>query len=178
MPCVLNTGVTLDCRTSLGGVKSVYIGSTTGQAITISGEANGVITGVTAQGGTISITTVADLTTSGMFEFQQPRQSASLSETGAFSEENGTAFYTSVLSFVVNTLEGEKLDTLNILGQNTRLVVIVLDQNDRYWILGNASGAIVTASTSETGTAFGDRSGITIEVTGLSPQPMYELNIS
>lgn len=177
MSCVLNTGTTLDCRSSLGGVKSVYIGSTTGQDISIT-AATGVATALTAQGGTINITSVADLTQNGMFEFQQPRQSASLSETGAFSEENGTAFYTSVLSFVVNTLEGEKLNTLNILGQNTRLVVVVKDANDRYWIIGNTSGAIVTASTSETGTAFGDRSGITIEVTGLSPQPMFEFNIS
>jgi hypothetical protein len=113
-----------------------------------------------------------------MFEFQQPRQTASLSETGAFSEENGTAFYTQVGSLVVNTLEGEKLNTLNILGQNTRLVVIFKDGNDRYWILGNDTGAIVTASTAESGTAFGDRSGITIEVTGISPQPMFELSIS
>lgn len=177
MSCVLNTGTTLDCRSSLGGVKSVYIGSTTGQDISITAT-TGVATALTAQGGTIDITSVADLTQNGMFEFQQPRQSASLSETGAFSEENGTAFYTSVLSFVVNTLEGEKLNTLNILGQNTRLVVVVKDANDRYWIIGNTSGAIVTASTSETGTAFGDRSGITIEVTGLSPQPMFEFNIS
>ena len=147
MSCVLNTGTTLDCRSSLGGVKSVYIGSTTGQDISIT-AATGVTTALTAQGGTISITSVADLTTSGMFEFQQPRQSASLSETGAFSEENGTAFYTSVLSFVVNTLEGEKLNTLNILGQNTRLVVVVKDANDRYWIIGNTSGAIVTVSQS------------------------------
>ena len=177
MACLLNTGATLDCRSSLGGIKSVYIGSTTGEDISITAS-TGVATALTAHGGTIDITSVADLTSSGMFEFQQPRQTASLSETGAFSEENGTAFYTQVGSLVVNTLEGEKLNTLNILGQNTRLVVIVLDQNDRYWILGNASGAIVTASTSETGTAFGDRSGITIEATGLSPQPMYELNIS
>jgi len=177
MACLLNTGATLDCRSSLGGIKSVYIGSTTGQDISITAS-TGVATALTAQGGTIDITSVADLTSSGMFEFQQPRQTASLSETGAFSEENGTAFYTQVGSLVVNTLEGEKLNTLNILGQNTRLVVIFKDGNDRYWILGNDTGAIVTASTAESGTAFGDRSGITIEVTGISPQPMFELAIS
>ena len=177
MSCILNTGATLDCRSSLGSVKSVFIGSTTGQDISITAT-TGVATALTAQGGTINITSVADLTTNGMFEFQQPRQTASLTETGAFSEENGTAFYTSVLSMVVNTLEGEKLNTLNILGQNTRLVVIVKDGNDRYWTMGNTSGAIVTASTSETGVSFGDRSGITIEICGISAQPMYELSIS
>ena len=177
MACILNTGTTLDCRSSLGGIKSVYVGSTTGEAISITAS-TGVATALTAQGGTIDITSIADLTSSGMLEFQQPRQTASLSETGAFSEENGTAFYTQVGSFVINTLEGEKLNTLNILGQNTRLVVIYKDANDRFWILGNTSGAIVTASTADSGTAFGDRSGITLEVTGISPQPMYELNIS
>jgi len=177
MSCILNTGTTLDCRSSLGSVKSVFIGSTTGQDISITAS-TGVATALTAQGGTINITSVADLTTNGMFEFQQPRQTASLTETGAFSEENGTAFYTSVLSMVVNTLEGEKLNTLNILGQNTRLVVVVKDGNDRFWTMGNTSGAIVTASTSETGVSFGDRSGITIEISGISAQPMYELSIS
>jgi hypothetical protein len=177
MACLLNTGATLDCRSSLGSVKSVFIGSTTGQDISITAT-TGVATALTAQGGTINITSVADLTQNGMFEFQQPRQTASITETGSFSEENGTAFYTSVLNMVINTLEGGKLNTLNILGQNTRLVVICRDANDRFWILGNTSGAIVTSSTSETGVSFGDRSGILLEISGISPQPMYELNIS
>lgn len=177
MACVLNSGTTLDCRDNLGGVKSVYIGSTTGEDISITAS-TGLATAISAQGGSISITSVADLTASPMFEFQQPRQAASLSETGTFSEENGVAFYTQVASIVVNKLEGEKLNTLNILGQNTRLVVVVKDANDRYWVLGNTSGAIVSNSTSETGTAFGDRNGITIEFTGISPQPMYELSLS
>ena len=47
MACVLNTGVTLDCRSSLGGVKSVYIGSTTGEDISIT-AATGVATALTA----------------------------------------------------------------------------------------------------------------------------------
>jgi hypothetical protein len=177
MACILNSGTTLDCRDNLGGVKSVYIGSTTGEDISITAS-TGVATAISAQGGTINITSAADLTTSGMYEFQQPRQAASLSETGTFSEENGVAFYTQVGSIVVNKLEGEKLNTLNILGQNTRLVVIVKDANDRLWVVGNSSGAIVSNSTAETGTAFGDRNGITIELTGISPQPMYELQFA
>lgn len=177
MACLLTSGTTLDCRDNLGGVKSVYIGSTTGEDISITAS-TGIASQLTAQGGTINITSIADLTTNGMFEFQQPRQAASLSETGTFSEENGVAFYTQVANIVVNKMEGEKLNTLNILGQNTRLVVIIRDANDRFWILGNNSGAIVSNSTSESGTAFGDRNGITIEFTGISPQPMYEFDLS
>lgn len=179
MSCDLTTSVSLDCRSNLGGVKTIYLATATGDDITLrySGgttNQNGAITGLTF--GSTSVTGTTGLTL--MYEFQQPRQSASLSETGTFSEENGVVFYTSVLSMVINKLQYANLNQLKILGQNTRIIAIVKDSNDKLFVVGNETGAIVTSSTAETGVAFGDRNGMTIELTGFSRDPLYELILS
>ena len=43
---------------------------------------------------------------------------------------------------------------------------------------GNDRGAVATSSTAESGTAFGDRNGFSIEMTGLSPDTMYEVTVA
>lgn len=175
MACNLASSISLDCRSNLGGVASVFIGSTTGYDITLLGEADGSITGFTFGSGATSVDAVADLTIAPMYEFQQPRQAANLTETGTFDEANGVAFYETSLTIVVNKLQASHLDALNILGQNTKLAVVVKDNNGSYFLVGNETGAIVSASTSDTGTAFGDRNGITITFTGYSTSPLLEL---
>jgi len=180
MACELTSNVSLDCRENLGGIKTIFLASATGDDISLSfsggsTNTNGAVTGITW-----GSTSIEDLTTLGenSFEFQQPRQSASLTETGNFSEENGTAFYQSVLTMVINKLDYSKLNTLDVLGRNTKLVCIVQTNNDNYFLVGNETGAIVTSSTAESGTAFGDRNGLSVELTGFSKSPAYELILS
>lgn len=180
MSCELTSNISLDCRENLAGIKTIYLASATGDDISLgfsggTSNTNGAITGMTW--GASSITDLASLT-GATYEFQQPRQAASFTETGNFSEENGTIFYQSVLSMVINKLEYSKLDALRALGQNTKLVCIVKTNNDNYFVVGNETGAIVTSSTAESGTSFGDRNGLTIELTGFSKNPAYELVLS
>lgn len=177
MPCTLASGVSLDCRSNLGGVASVYIGSTTGYDITLLGESasDNSITGFTFGSGATTVDSVADLTVAPMYEFQQPRQAANLTETGNFDEANGVAFYESSLTIVINKLQADHLEALDILGQNTKLAIVVKDNNGKYFMVGNETGAIVSASTSDTGTAFGDRNGITVTFLGYSTQPLLEV---
>lgn len=178
MSCNLASGVSLDCRSNLGGIASVYIGSTTGYDITLLGESAGSITGFSFGSGATVVDSVADLTVAPMYEFQQPRQAANLTEAGTFDEANGVAFYESTLTIVVNKLQASNLEALDILGQNTKLAVVVKDNNGNYFTVGNETGAIVSASTSDTGTAFGDRNGITITFLGYSTSPLLQLDIA
>ena len=175
MACNLASSVSLDCRSNLGGVASVYIGSTTGYDIELLGESAGSISGFSFGSGSTVVDAVTGLTTSPMYEFQQPRQAANLTETGTFDEANGVAFYETSLTIVINKLQASHLEALDILGQNTKLAVVVKDNNGKYFIVGNETGAIVSASTSDTGTAFGDRNGITITFTGYSTSPLLEV---
>jgi hypothetical protein len=54
-------------------------------------------------------------------------------------------------------------------------LVIVLDNNGRYWLLGAANGLEASAGTAGTGTAFGDRSGYEMTLTGMEPEPMLNI---
>ena len=175
MSCNLATSISLDCRSNLGGVASVYIGSTTGNDITLLGESNGTISGFTFGSAPTSVTDLAGLTTDPMFEFQQPRQAANLTETGTFDEASGIAFYETSLTIVINKLQAENLNALNILGQNTKLAIVVKDNNGSFFLVGNETGAIVSASTANTGTSFGDANQVTITFTGYSTSPLLEL---
>jgi hypothetical protein len=171
MACTLSSGIALTCRESVGGIKTAYILDASGAEITLT-EANGVVTAMSVGGS--SVTSLSG----DMFEFEQTKQTASLVSTVTASEENGTVFHSSVLSLVFNKLEATKLNQLKLLAANSKLVIVVKDNNDKFWMVGNENGAVVSGGSAETGTAFGDRSGVTIEFTGLSKSPIFEVTIT
>jgi hypothetical protein len=87
------------------------------------------------------------------------------------SIENGSLYYTPEVTFTINKLQVAVRNELRLLARN-RLLVIVQDNNNRYWVLGAANGLEATAGTAGTGTAFGDRSGYEMTLTGMEPDPM------
>jgi hypothetical protein len=173
--CNLASSVSLDCRENSGGVRVIYIRSLTGGTMTMTAT-SGAITSFTADTTTYSATT--GLTTAPFYKIEVPKQTAVLTETGTFSDENGTAFFTQTLSIPVNKLDSTKQVILEQLAKSERLAVVVEDNNGSRWILGNTLGAIAISSTGGTGTSFGDRNGWVIELQALSTSPMYEVNFA
>jgi hypothetical protein len=94
-----------------------------------------------------------------------------MTETLNASIENGSIYYTPEVTFTINKLQVAVRNELRLLARN-RLLVIVQDNNNRYWLLGSANGLEATAGTAGTGTAFGDRSGYEMTLTGMEPDPM------
>lgn len=172
--CATLSGFELDCRDNVGGIEEVYIAAASSSIAfgTAPSDGSVVITSIELDG-----TAVTDLATD-FQTYQVVKQTGTLTETGTFSEENGTAFYTSVASAVFNKVTGAKLQELYNLGITTLLCVLVKDNNGRYFMLGNDRGALVSNSTSDIGTAFGDRNGLTIEFTGIDQNPMTEVTLS
>lgn len=171
----LTTGIALDCFNQVGGVKVAYVASYSGSIgglTPASDNSTLVLTSLTLDG-----TAVTDFATD-FNEFECEKQTGTITETGTFGgESNGTAFYTSVASVVFNKLASAKQETLKLLGKN-KLCVIVQDNNEKYWLIGNDSGATLSNSTGTTGTAYGDANNLTIEFTGISLFPMYEITLS
>lgn len=170
MACNITSSLPLSCRDSVGGIKTAYILDASGEAITVT-EANGVVSVLS-----VGATSITDLATD-MFEFAQVKQTANVVETVTASEEQGSIFYQSVLSLVFNKLESTKLNALKVLAANSKLCIVIEDNNGNLWMPGNTNGMIVSGGTSESGTAFGDRSGITIEFTGYHSAPMYQVSL-
>jgi|TARA_R110000796_G_scaffold2870_5_gene11067 hypothetical protein len=164
MACNITSGFTLDCNDSNGGIEKIFI-------------ANGPVESITETAGTISAITVAGsaLTPSDFFEFEVPRQTSSFTETINVSNENGTVFYDQALTMILNKMDAAKRDQILLLSQNNEMVVVFKDNNLKYFSVGIQRGAYMTAGTSVSGVAYGDRNGYELTFSGMEEQPAFEV---
>jgi len=157
MSCSLTTGYALGCRDSVGGIKTIYVQGWNATG-TVNTNGSGTVTGFTGF-------------SSGFYEYDLTKATSSMTETLNASIENGSLYYTPEVTFTINKLQVAVRNELRLLARN-RLLVIVQDNNNRYWLLGSANGLEATAGTAGSGTAFGDRSGYEMTLTGMEPDPM------
>jgi len=169
--CTTLAGIALDCRDNVGGIEAIYI-QNVASALAIGGNPDSgsvAVTTITVDGSPLA----ADLDS--MDKYELVKQTGTLTETGTFSDENGTVFFTAVATGVFNKMDAAKLGELYQLAISAKLCVLVKDNNGIFWMIGNDRGAVATSSTEETGTAYGDRNGLTIEFTGIDNGPMLEV---
>lgn len=157
MACVLTDGYLLGCRDNIGGVQEVYIG-----------EWNGTAMGYTL-GTTFSNIEAFTGATVSFFKFEQEIETASYTENGEFSTENGTAFYTQTLEITLHRLDNELRNKLIILGQG-KWRIIVKDQRGVYHLIGKQNPVRVSSSTPGVGKAYGDLNGAVITFEGKEPE--------
>lgn len=161
MSCNLTAGIALGCRDNIGGLKTMWITDYTN------------ILALTATTGD-TITTISGTGT--FYEFQLIRTSSQHTETVNASLENGTVFYQGETVTFFTKLEQAKRNILKTLAQNQRLAIVIEDNNGDYFYLGQTYGCYVTAGTSVTGLALGDRNGYNITFGYLEPNPMNQLS--
>jgi len=160
MSCILANGIALGCKDSLGGIKEVYIGSTNATTV-FTYDADDFITGATAA--------------PNFFTFEQRNEQGEFVQTGQHSVENGTNFWEQSVSLIFTKNDAEDRNTLMLLAQST-LMIIVLDQNGKYWVVGESNGADLTASTQSAGKAYGDLNGTTVSFMGKESSPAREMD--
>jgi hypothetical protein len=154
MACLLTTGYTLPCK-GIAGVQAVYIGTWN----------DGSLTYTTGTGSNLNQITAFTGATVSFYTFQQTIETGSLTETGNFNEQNGTAYYDQVVEITVNNTNQTLNDQVNNLGRG-RWRIIVLDSNGNYFLVGKVNPVSVTAVTGGLGKAYGDLYGFTITFTG------------
>ena len=169
MACTLTlTGRSLPCRDALGGVKKVWIVNTAGGLANTSFtddlwvyDAN--VGDVTGKNGTVAK------------DYVSPKNTSSFTQTVNASVENGTVFYTQVLSLVLNKPVVADIVELTNLAKG-RLGILVQDNNDNYFVMGHTRGAELTGGSLATGTALGDLNGYTLEFTAEEaiPAPFWD----
>ena len=97
-------------------------------------------------------------------DYVSPKNTSSLTQTVNASVENGTVFYSQVLSLVVNKPVAADITEIQNLAKG-RLAIVVQDLNDNYFVMGHTRGAELTGGSIATGTAIGDLNGFTLEFT-------------
>ena len=160
----LTAGFTLDCNDSNGGIDKIFIANGPVESIT---EAAGVVTAINVGG--------SSLTPSDFFAFEVPRQTSSYTETINVSQENGTVFYDQALTMVFNKMEATKRNQILLMAEATSMVVVFKDNNGKYFSVGLEKGAYMSAGSAASGTAYGDRSGYELTISGMEAAPAYEV---
>jgi len=167
MACALTQGYTLDCKDSIGGLTSVYFAPWEDLATVT--QASGVVTAITMDA------------TKRFYLYELVKESSNFAEAVNTNVQNGTIFYTQTLEIILNKLQVNTRNEILLLGKN-RLAVIAVDNQGDKWFLGLAYGLDLTGGGSATGTAFGDRSGYTLTLTGnekeLAPKVTATIPIS
>jgi hypothetical protein len=153
MSCSVTSGITIDCRDDIGGIKKIFIGSSEIDLInsnTTASDANGVLTAVPS---------------ATVYEFEVRPEKCSLRANINSSPENGTVFYEQTLSFVIEELDSADQEQLELLAKG-RPFVVAFTNNDDLILLGAVNGMDVSGGSAESGTGFGDFSGYNIEMRG------------
>jgi len=164
MSCSITSGITLGCKDSQGGIEYLYIADLPSYD-TITTDVDGLVESLDASGTPTTIT---------WYKYEVPKQSSSFTETINADNTAQTIFYQQDALMVFTKMEAAKRDQIKLLAQNPKLLVVVKDGNGKFWSVGITRGAELSAGTVSTGTAYGDRNGGEITLTGLEPDPSYE----
>jgi hypothetical protein len=144
MACVLTTDVALACRDSVGGIKRIYVTELENKAT------------LTASAGNITAFTLSTGKQFWIYDFD--KETAECVEKIQTSVENGTVFYETELKIMLHKRSATLRNELSLLAQN-RIMIIILDNNGVYWLMGENNGADLAPSESTFGKAMGDANG-------------------
>jgi len=164
--CYIQTGYTLDCRTSsTGGLKTAWF----------LGGAASEITGYTVTAG--KVTAIGGTGT--WFEFQLPKQSASLTENLGVNTTSQSVTFQPELVLNLPKLDTQLRDVVVDLVSQNEVYALVEDNNNRYWLVFLDNGGIVSASSVQTGMAYTDLNGASaLTISGGEPTSIREVEVT
>jgi hypothetical protein len=163
MSCTINLtqGFALDCKDSVGGIKSIHL-------------IDWAATGFTVASGEVTATSVAS---GSVFTYELPKGVGNMTITTNVSAENGTVFNQTDVVGRLRKLSTAKRNELKLLSQS-RVFAIVKDNNGNYYLVGREYGCDITALTGETGTAMGDLNGYNFTLSAIETEAPYKLQNS
>lgn len=142
--CAIQMGYTKDCKDSIGGIKTIYV------------AAVGNIASLVHASGTVSTITMSGSTK--FYTFQLEQNVATASDNPKPNGPNGTTYFEHNTSFTIPKRSATQSWHLKTLAVNDT-AQIVLDQNNKYWLLGYENGMKMQDSTAPFGTAMADLNG-------------------
>ena len=154
-------GITLDCASSVGGIKEVYIANY--DDVTVDEFDGEMITSIRLSGNTKFK----------KYEFR--KQTGSMTSTLNVDETAGVNYVSTELNLVFTKMETAKRIEIAALSVG-QLAVIVKDGNNKYWYLGYNDYVSATAGSANTGTAKGDSNNYSITLKDESDSYPYEVD--
>ena len=153
--CALTQDYNFGCDVGTGGVKECYFIEL--ENVTAITESSGTVTAITKASGKV------------FRKYQLVQETALFEETITANRQNGTLFYAQKATVVINKQQVAVRNEIMLLAKNN-LISICKDNNDTYRLYGRQYGLRASAGTATTGTAWGDRNGYSLDITGNEPE--------
>lgn len=148
MSCALTTGFLRGCNESEGGVLEFYFGNKVSD-FSATADSTGKITSISG-------------TSLEYYKYEVEPETCNLVQTHQNNPANGMRGVDQVVTLVLNYMEQEKRQEIINLAKGL-LSVIVKDSNGKYWLVGIDRGVRMSqGGTAQTGTAFADRNGYSL----------------
>lgn len=155
------TGMTRDCDTNVGGIRKAWIACA--DRIKSTTVVDGVIKTIEADSGAFH-------------EYEFRKQTGSVTTTFTKDDAAGSFYYESAIVFQFSKMETDKRLEISQLAVSD-LVMVILDNNGKYWYFGYDEYVTLTDGTAQTGATFADLNGYTLTFTDFSqdlPYPVAE----
>lgn len=162
----ITSGIGKGCNDAQGGLKKVWIAQTE-NVLTILPAASTETTGI--------ITSFTMATASKFYEFAPTKFTAKWVDNGKPNGNHGGYSYEPTLTLPFSKNEASKRNAVKLLGKSD-VSAIVLDQNNKYWYLGEVNGMNLITSAYDSGAALTDPNLWTLTFTGYEPNPPREVD--
>tara|TARA_R110000751_G_scaffold57267_2_gene121630 strand:+ start:310 stop:903 length:594 start_codon:yes stop_codon:yes gene_type:complete len=169
MACgVLTRGRSVDCNRISGGIKAVYY-AVLDQVIAITYDS-------TAAPNTVREIDDIDMGTSSLYKYTLPIGTSSATDSIVGSRENGTIYYTPSINILYNKLSRADQAEIKLLGATKTVIFAELNQqlangHNVIIAMGMVNGMELNAGTMDTGAAWGDKNGYTLNWDGMEQDP-------
>lgn len=155
MACDFTIGKIEDCKSAVGGIDAIYFVNF--------GDLGTVTVGTDDQ--------ISDMTgTFSAYKYELKGAGNNLEQTATSSRDNGTTFFSQVLSGTLKGISAAMNKEFKIMAWS-RPHIVVVDRNGHAMLMGLERGAEMTGGTVTTGSAMGDLSGYTIQFTAEEKLP-------
>jgi hypothetical protein len=164
--CYISEGYTLDCRNaSTGGIKSIFVLGDSGNTInSVTYSVNGEVTAMSGSGT--------------WYKFELVRQSSSFTEELQVNTTNQAVVFQPTVAIALPKLNQDLRNLWFDLIKQNAFYMIILDNNDRYWLLGVENGLYASAGQMLSGLAYNDANGINLTVIGGEPNPSVQIDVT
>jgi hypothetical protein len=163
MSCALTQAYSAACSKGIGGAEEAYII-----------ELENIKSTTVALG---VVTALEKVTAKRFWKYQQLKETSYGKDTFTGNEANGSFFSTQEVGLVINRMHTAVRNEIVLLAMN-RLVIVVKDNNGKFWMYGRRFGLQLSGGEGGTGTALADRNGYTLTFTGTEPEPAIEVEAS
>tara|TARA_R100000781_G_scaffold24135_3_gene17878 strand:+ start:1296 stop:1901 length:606 start_codon:yes stop_codon:yes gene_type:complete len=173
MACQLTLGRKVDCKDSIGGLRTLYImPDYCGNIESSATIANCEMTNA----GFTAWSTYGDPTSSKqtLLKYNLRPQLSSLTVNFNSDPATGTTFFNQTLSVTLQKINHDSTNQLLLAAYN-RSQIFVRDANDNIFLLGMNTGVNITGGTMVSGSAKGDLSGYTLEFTADEKLPPIQI---